>query len=493
MDQQYILGIDQGSTGSKVIIVDRNGETVCKAYRKIESYFPQDGWLEHDAVNIWESVRDCLIEIAQQFDMSLVRAIGITNQRETTILWDKETGEPLAPAISWQCTRSQPIIDRWAPFADEILETTGLISNPYFSASKIAWALENVPGLRERCEKGEVLFGNVNTWILWNLTGGKSHLTDSSNAGRTMFFNVRENAWSRSLLDKMDIPDAILPGVVPCDGDFGMATEPAEAFRTPVPVRASIGDMMSALFGQVCFKPGEAKCTIGTALNLVTYTGPYSPPTKGILPAVASNLSGVLDYEVEGGVNVAGSIYEWLSDQLGVVSGPEETNELAAQVSSDGVYFVPAFAGLLAPYWNPGSRALIIGMSKFHDKRHICRAAVESIALQANDVIEVLRNDLHIDVRTLKVDGGVSRSDLVMQIFADVMNCRIERPKNTDSTSMGAVFIAGYASGLWKDKEEIHSLWQLDRAFEPQITEEEREMLLAGWHEAVNRSLDWLK
>lgn len=493
MDKQYILGIDQGSTGSKVIVVDRNGDVIRKAYRGIESYFPQDGWLEHDAEEIWVSVRDCLLEIAETFDLAKVRAIGITNQRETTIFWDRTTGEALTPAISWQCTRSQDVIDRWAPFADEILKTTGLISNPYYSASKIVWALENVPGLRERCEKGKVCFGNVNTWLLWNLTGGKAHLTDSSNAGRTMAFDVQKNVWSDSLLDKMGIPRSILPKVVACDADFGLAVEPQAAFKTPVPIRASIGDQMSALFGQVCFTSGEAKCTIGTSLNLVTYTGPYAQPIKGVLPAVACNLGGNMEYEVEGGVNVAGSIYDWISDQLGIVSGPEEANELAAGVKSGGIYFVPAFGGLYAPHWNSGARALIIGMSKYHDKRHICRAAVESIAFQANDVVEVLRNEFHVDVRTLKVDGGVARSDLAMQIFADITDCRVERPCSTDSTSMGAVFVAGLATGLWKDKAEVRSLWKLDRAFTPGIDPMKRKALVEGWKEAVRRSLDWQK
>ena len=492
MDCRYILGIDQGSTGSKAIIVDDKGEIVCSAYRKIESYFPNDGWLEHDPIGVWESVKECIEELSDKFDMSCIRAIGITNQRETTILWDKATGKPLTKAISWQCTRSQAIIDSWKPFADEILETTGLISNPYYSASKIVWALENTPGLKERCEKGEVCFGNINTWIIWNLTGGKMHITDSSNAGRTMAFDVRKNDWSDSLLTKMGIPKNILPEVTSCDGYFGDAIYPEKAFKNPIPIRASIGDQMSALFGQVCFEPGEAKCTIGTSLNLVTYTGKYANPTKGVLPAVANNFSGSMEYEVEGGVNVAGSIYEWLSEQLQITSGYQEVNELAEQVGSDGVYFVPAFGGLYAPHWNSGARALIIGMSKYHDKRHICRAAVESIALQANDVVEVLRNDLHVNVKTLKVDGGVAKSDLVMQIFADIMNCRIERPKNTDSTPMGAVYMAGLASELWKDKEEIKSLWKLDKAFEPKISDEDRKKLVTGWNEAVKRSFDWL-
>lgn len=492
MGKSYILGIDQGSTGSKVIVVDEKGNVVRSAYRKIDSFYPHDGWLEHDPVQLWDSVCQSLLEISEQFDMSQIRALGITNQRETTILWDRFTGEPLTAAISWQCTRTQPIIDRWESFAGEIQEITGLISNTYFSASKIVWALENIPGLRERCDKGEVCFGNVNTWLIWKLTGGRSHKTDSTNAGRVMAFDVRKNEWSDLLLTRMDIPKSILPEVLPCDGDYGMAVEPAEVFHCPIPIRASIGDQMSALFGQACFEPGEAKCTIGTCLNLVTYTGDYMPPARGILPAIAGNISGEMSYEMEGGVNVAGSIYEWLSDRLCVVKGHEEANELACQVKSEGVYFVPAFAGLFAPYWNAGARALIIGMTKFHDRRHICRAAVESIALQANDVIKVLRNDLGIDIRTLKVDGGVANSDLVMQIFADLLNCRIERPINTDSTSMGAVYMAGLASGLWKSKEELKSLWKLDKAFEPQIGEAEREKIIGGWKEAVKRSLDWV-
>lgn len=492
MDQRYILGIDQGSTGSKVIVVDEKGNVVQSAYRKIESFFPQEGWLEHDPAKLWDSVCQCLLEIAGQFDMSQIRAVGITNQRETTILWDRLTGEPLTRAISWQCTRTQPIIDRWESFAEEIQRITGLISNTYFSASKIVWAMENIPGLKERCEKGEVCFGNVNTWLIWKLTGGKSHKTDSTNAGRVMAFDVRKNEWSGLLLKKMGIPKEILPEVLPCDGDYGMAVEPAGAFGNPVPIRASIGDQMSALFGQVCFEPGEAKCTIGTCLNLVTYTGEYMPPAKGILPAIAGNMSGEMTYEMEGGVNVAGSIYEWLSEQLCVVHGHEEANELAGQVKSEGVCFVPAFAGLFAPHWNAGARALLIGMTRFHDRRHICRAAVESIALQAGDVIEVLRNDIGIDIKTLKVDGGVAKSDLVMQIFADILDCRVERPVNTDSTTMGAVYLAGLASGLWKSREELKHLWKLERAFEPQIDEEERKGIIDGWNEAVKRSLDWV-
>lgn len=492
--KNYILGIDQGSTGSKVLVVDVKGEVVCSAYRGIDSFCPHDGWVEHDPDAVWQSVREAILEAAEQFDMCQIRAIGITNQRETTILWERATGKALTPAVSWQCVRSQAIVDSWAQWSDEITETTGLPNHTYYSASKIAWLLEQNPGLRERCEKGEICFGTINTWVLWNLTGGKSHLTDSSNAGRTMFFDVRKDQWSESLIEKFNIPKAILPGVLPCDGNFGMAVEPAEAFQEPIPIMASIGDQMSALFGQACFERGEAKCSIGTCLNLVTYTGEYAAPQCGIYPAVASNDSGNLTFEIEGGVNVAGSINEWLVHQLGVADSPKEVSKLASQVeSTDGAYFVPAFGGLFAPHWNNGARGLIIGLSRFHDKRHICRAAVESIALQTNDIIELLRESFGVDIKVLRVDGGVAKSDFIMQLMANILNCRIERPKNTDRTPMGAVYLAGLSSKLWKDRDELKKLWVLDRAFEPDMDPAKRQALIDGWQEAVKRSFDWIK
>lgn len=494
MERKYVLGIDQGSTGSKVMVVDAQGEVVCSAYRKIKSFFPQQGWLEHDPEEIWMSVRECLLEVAAKFDLLKVCAIGITNQRETTILWERASGKAATPAISWQCTRGTRIIEQWNPFAAEILEKTGLISSPYYSASKIAWVFQNDPDLRKRAEQGELCFGTVNTWILWNLTGGRVHRTDSSNAGRTMFFDIQKNAWDESLMRKMGIPPAMLPEVCACDALFGMATEPNEAFDKPIPILASIGDQMSALFGQSCFARGEAKCTIGTCLNLVTFTGRFEEPQNGILPAIANNRAGLLTYELEGGVYVAGSINEWLIEQLGVAKSPAEVDSLARQVdTTDGVYFVPAFQGLGAPHWNSEARALIIGLSRFHDKRHICRAALESIALQTNDVCDTLKDRFGIEILVLRVDGGVSKSDFVLQLFADILSCRIERPKNTDRTPMGAVYTAGLKAGLWKDLDEIRSLWKLDKAFEPSLAPTHRAKLIEGWKEAVSRSLDWAK
>ncbi len=494
MEKKFVLGIDQGSTGSKVMVVDAQGEVVLSAYRKIKSYYPHEGWLEHDPAEIWTSVKDGILEVATQFDLSGICAVGITNQRETTILWERATGKPVTPAISWQCTRGARIVEEWSGFSDEILERTGLINSPYYAASKVAWIFRDRHELYTRAEKGELCFGTINTWILWNLTAGAEHKTDSANAGRTMFFDVRENRWDENLLRRMEIPNAMLPEVCSCDAVFGMACEPSAAFRQPIPILASIGDQMSALFGQSCFARGEAKCTIGTCLNLVTFTGQYECPQAGILPAIANNRSGEITYELEGGVYVAGSVNEWLIEQLGVASSPKEIDMLAQQVrETDGVYFVPAFQGLAAPYWNANARALIIGMSRFHDKRHICRAALESIALQTNDVVETLKDRFGIEIHVLRVDGGVAKSDFVLQLFADILNCRIERPQNTDRTPMGAVYTAGLKAGLWRDLDEVRSLWKLDRSFEPQLSKEKREALIAGWKQAVSRSLDWAK
>ena len=485
MEGRYILGIDQGSTGTKVIIVDSEGKIAASAHRSVVSIIPRRDWLEHDAEHLWQTVAECITECSKKFDFSRLRAIGITNQRETAILWDRKTGRALSPAISWQCTRSVGITQRWAPLESEIDQRTGLNLHPYYSASKVAWLLENDPALRQRCESGEVCFGNVNSWILFRLTG--EHLTDPTNAGRTMLFNVHENCWDKTLLSGMDIPEAILPEVRPCGSFFGMATEPREAFVKPVPVYGMIGDQMSALFGQACFSRGEAKISLGTCLNLVCFTDHFEKRIKGIVPAIAWNGEHGLTYEMEGSTYVAGAINEWLIGQLGIASSPAEVSELASQVpSSEGVYFVPAFRGLGTPYWDDDCRAEITGLSRFHDKRHVCRAALDGVAFQTSDIIRTFA-EISVEIRTLKVDGGMAKSDFFMQDLANITGCRIERPANTDRTSMGAVYMAGLASGLWKDKEELREIWGRDRAFEPEDFPQ-REELLAGWANAVRKS-----
>lgn len=487
MKGEYILGIDQGSTGTKVIVVDITGDVVDRASRPVRSIYPHAGWLEHNGLELWNSVAECIVELTGRIEFSKIRAIGVTNQRESVLFWDRRTGEPLTPVVSWQCTRSQEIIDRWSELEDLIEQKTGLNSNTYYSASKVAWLLEEIPGLREKCENGEACLGNVNSWIIWKLTGG-TFLTDSTNAGRTMFFNVHTDQWDSELLDAMNIPECILPEVKPCNTFFGMATEPKEAFKNPVPVLSSIGDQMSALFGQTCFSRGEAKITLGTCINLVCYTGTFEPMAKGVVPAIAYNLDGNIQYEMEGSTHVAGAINEWLIHQLGIADSPQEISELAQQVdSSEGVFFVPAFRGLGTPYWDDQARGIITGLSRAHDKRHICRAALDSIALQAYDIVTAYK-EIGVEITTLKVDGGVARSDFIMQNLADITGCRIERPKNIDRTSMGAVYIAGLASGLWHDFDTLKGIWGLDKAFDPADSTEERTALLEGWKDAVRKA-----
>lgn len=490
--QDFILGIDQGSTGSKALIVDKNGDVVCSAYRRISTYCPAEGYAEHNAEEIWESVRDSVIEVSQQFDFSQLRAVGITNQRQTWLLWERSTGKPLTPAFSWADRRSEYIIDRWSYFADEIQEKTGLEPHSNYSASQVAWCLENDPTLRTRAENGEVCFGTINTWLLFKLTGGKSHFTDSANADPTLFFDVHKNCYDKELLTKMDIPEVILPEVLACDADFGEAIEPAEAFKTPVPVRAMLGDQQGALIGQCCFDRGEAKCTIGTVINLVAFTDSFEPSKVGFDSEIAINLGGKLSYEVEGWTPVGSAVQEWLIEKLKIADSVSEIGELAQEVdSSYGVSFVPSFQGHRAPYWNANARAVIVGMSLYHDKRHICRAALESIALHVHDIVEALKEGYGIDIKTLQVDGGAIKSDFISQLLADFTRCNIVRPVNTDCTPMGSVYIAGLASGLWKDTDEVRALWKVDKTFTPTMSVEERDDVLAHWQEAVKRSFDW--
>ncbi|MDR1894470.1 MAG: glycerol kinase GlpK [Spirochaetales bacterium] len=492
MERRFILGIDQGSTGSKILLVDDQGEVVKSAYRPVASYYPQEGWLEHDPEELWRSVEEGLEEVVQGLRGENPRAIGITNQRETAIIWDRAEGRALTPAISWQCNRTISIIEGWRPLWDEILAKTGLVCSAYYSASKILWMLENNPSLRRRAEKGELCFGTVNTWLIYKLTGGKIHATDSTNAGRTMLFDIEKNSWDENLIRQMEIPPSLLPGVLPCDGDYGEAVYPREVFPKGVPIQSCIGDQQSALVGQACFSRGEAKCTIGTCINLVTQTQKLERTTGSVPPSIAFNLSGRLQYDLEGGVYVAGSINDFLIDQLGMAKTPQEVSALAQGVdSADGVYVVPAFQGLGSPYWNANARGLFIGLSRYHTKAHVFRAALESMALQTNDVVIELKEKCGVSVNLLRVDGGVARNDFILQGFADIIGCRIERPKNTDRTPMGAVYIAGLASGLWKGTEELKSLWKLDRAYEPEMNSARREELLGGWKEAVKRSLDW--
>jgi len=492
MSSGLIIGIDQGSTGSKAIAVDRGGVVMASAYSGIRTDYPRDGWVEHDAGDIWRSVKACLADLKRLVDFSRVEAIGITNQRETCVIWDRTTGEPLTPAISWQCTRSQQIVGEWEPLREEILAKTGLGLNAYYSASKVKWLFDKDEGLRRRCEDGSCAFGTIDAWLIWNLTGGRSHRTDPSNAGRTMFFDIGKLRWDEDLLGRMGLPAAMLGEVLPSDGEFGLAVSPPEIFDRPVPIRACLGDQQSAVFGQACFEEGEAKCTIGTCLNLGFNAGGRVPRGGVVAPSVGWDRSGKVTYNLEGGVFVGGSLFSWLQGQMGLVGSFSELESSAAGVgSSEGLFFVPAFTGLGSPYWDGSARGTIVGMSFNHTKAHLLRSAVESIAFQACDVLCAAERDYGFRIGELRVDGGVSKSDFVLQVFADITDRVVRRPENIDRTPMGAVFMAGLSCGFWRGLDELRGLWRLDREFRPRLEASRRDDLLSGWREAVERARGW--
>ena len=488
-----ILGLDQGSTGSKAIVVDHAGELVASAYHQIETRYPRDGWVEHDATDIWKSVESCLRDLKVRVDFGRVASIGITNQRETCIIWDSKTGAPMTPAISWQCTRSIPIVESWEPLRGEVLEKTGLGLSAYYSASEIKWMFDAIPGLHDRCATGEYVFGTVDTWLIWNLTGGRSHRTDSRNAGRTMFFDIARNCWDERLLDAMGIPSGMLAEVQPSDGDFGSAAFPSDVFARPIPITACLGDQQSAVFGQACFSDGDAKCTIGTCVNLGLNSGQRIDRGIGVTPSIGWSRGGHLTYNLEGGVFVAGSLFAWIQNQLQLVGSFNELITEADQVpGSDGLFFVPAFTGLGAPHWDKGARGTIVGMSFSHGKAHFLRAAVESVVLQTNDVIASVEKDFGIRVKELRADGGVSKSDSFLQTFADITGCVVRRPVNADRTPMGAIYMSGLSVGFWKDMDELKGLWRQDKEFSPRMEEGRRRALLSGWGEAVERAKGWI-
>ncbi|NLY89622.1 MAG: glycerol kinase GlpK, partial [Firmicutes bacterium] len=468
-----------------------------ESYRKIKVLYPQAGWVEHEPEDIWQSVVESLQEISAKVPMAKVAAIGITNQRETVLFWEKKTGRPVTNAISWQCRRSEDICYEWrkAGFEDEVREKTGAPGlDAYFSATKIAWLFRENNELREKAESGEVICGTIDTWLIWNLTAGNSHVTDSSNAVRTILYNFVEKKWDDSLLKKMGIPKKILPNVLPSNGQFGEAVSPASVFAgKPVPIRACLGDQQAALFGHACFSSEVAKCTFGTCLNLGINTGSTIVKSRnGLNPTVAWNIDGEFTYKVEGGVYVAGSLFEWLVTHLGLADSVSGLVEEAKKVkSSEGVYFVPAFVGLGAPHWDMTARGTIAGMSFAHNKGHIARAAVEAVAFQTYDVLRAMEGDMGIWPETLRVDGGVAKDDFVMQILADITGCKIERPVSLDLTTLGAAYMAGLGIGIWLDLDEVASLRQVDRIFIPRLTDSERSILVDKWNRAVERAKNW--
>ena len=492
----YIMALDAGTTSNRCILFNEKGEMCSVAQKEFTQYFPKPGWVEHDANEIWTTQLGVALSAMNQVGASAadIAAIGITNQRETTILWERATGRPVYNAIVWQCRRTAPIVDELlkTPGMDEyIRENTGLVPDAYFSATKIKWILDHVPGAREKAEAGELLFGTVDTWLVWKLTGGKVHVTDRTNASRTMLYNIRTLDWDEKLLQALDIPRSILPEVRDSSEIYGYTNIQG----VDVPVAGMAGDQQAALFGQGCFAPGDAKNTYGTGCFLLMNTGKEIYQSKnGLVTTVAISLNGEVEYALEGSVFVGGAVIQWIRDGMHMIQDSCDSEYYAQKVPDNGgVYIVPAFTGLGAPYWDMYARGAILGITRGTTQNHIIRAAEESIAYQSADLMGAMEKDTGIKIKTLKVDGGASRDQFLMQFQADILDKVVQRPAIRETTALGAAYLAGLATGVWKSREEITHLWSCNQLFEPKMDAARREELLEGWHKAVGRSQDWAK
>ncbi len=493
--QGYIMALDQGTTSSRCILFDRKGNICSIAQKEFTQIYPKPGWVEHDPMEIWSSqlavAAEAMAKLGAGADQ--ICGIGITNQRETTVVWDKNTGEPVYNAIVWQCRRTSDRIEELKRdgFDRVLRERTGLIPDAYFSATKIEWILDNVPGARERAEAGELLFGTVDAWLIWNLTRGKTHVTDYTNASRTMLFDIHKLEWDQEILEYFRIPEVMLPRVVASGGQCGMV-EPS-VLGGPIPIAGIAGDQQAALFGQCCFEQGEVKNTYGTGCFLLMNTGAQAIESRsGLLTTIAATADGSVEYALEGSVFVAGAGVQWLRDSLDMIRSTPQSQEFAEQVEDTaGVYVVPAFAGLGAPYWNQYARGTITGITRGCTKAHFIRAVLESIAYQTADVIRAMEQDSGIALRSLRVDGGASANNFLMQFQSDIVETQVERPGCIETTALGAAYLAGLAVGYWKDKEEIRANRSVESVFEPQMTAERRAGLLKGWRRAVKCALAW--
>ena len=492
---RYILALDQGTTSSRAILFDREGAIAAVAQKEFQQIFPRPGWVEHDADDIWATQSAVAVEALgrARADASDVAAIGITNQRETTIVWDRETGRPVCNAIVWQDRRTAEFCDRLKAegHLPGIAERTGLIIDAYFSGSKIAWILDNVPGVRTRAMAGRLAFGTVDSWLVWNLTGGKVHLTDVTNASRTMLFNIHTLTWDDELLRLLGVPRSMLPDVRSSSEVYGHVS--ADLGLAELPIAGIAGDQQAALFGQMCVSPGLTKNTYGTGCFLLQNTG-TSPvaSTNQLVSTIAWQINGVTEYALEGSVFIGGAVVQWLRDGLGIIQRSSDVERLAASVpNTDGVYLVPAFAGLGAPHWDPYARGLIIGMTRGTTAAHIARAAVESIAYQVGDLLDAVQRDAGLPLAELRVDGGAASNDMLMQFQADLLGVPVVRPAVTETTALGAAYLAGLAVGFWSSPQEIASQWRVDRRFEPSTPRAEAAHLTDRWREAVTRSRGW--
>ena len=494
---KYIMALDAGTTSNRCILFDKSGRPCSVAQREFKQYFPKAGWVEHDADEIWASQLGVAVEAMTKIGATAedIAAIGITNQRETAIVWDKNTGEPVYHAIVWQCRRTSEYCDtlKEKGLTEFFRKKTGLVIDAYFSATKVKWILDHVEGARERAGRGELLFGTVETWLIWKLTKGAVHVTDYSNASRTMMFNINTLEWDENILRELDIPKQMLPEVKPSSCVYGMTD--ASFFGGEIPIAGAAGDQQSALFGQTCFQAGEAKNTYGTGCFLLMNTGEKPVFSEnGLVTTIAWGLDGKVYYALEGSIFVAGASIQWLRDEMHLIDSAAESEEMALKVEdTNGCYVVPAFTGLGAPHWDQYARGTIVGLTRGVNKYHVIRATLESIAYQVNDVLSAMKADSGIVLSTLKVDGGASANNFLMQTQADFIGAPVARPVCVETTAMGAAYLAGLAVGYWKNKEEVLQNWAIDKTFHPEIVEAEREKKIKGWNKAVKYAFGWAK
>ncbi|WP_041274996.1 glycerol kinase GlpK [Desulforamulus reducens] len=496
MAKKYVLALDQGTTSCRAILFDRDSNIVGVAQKEFTQIYPKPGWVEHNAEEIWSTQYGVIAEVVAKTGIKPeeIASIGITNQRETTVVWNKNTGKPVYNAIVWQCRRTTEICDelKVKGLEETFKKKTGLVVDAYFSGTKVKWILDNVPGTREMAEKGELLFGTMDTWLIWKLTGGQVHVTDYSNASRTLMYNIRELCWDEELLGYLNVPMSLLPTVKASSEVYGY-TQPDQFLGHSVPIAGVAGDQQAALFGQACYEPGMAKNTYGTGCFMLMNTGDEVYESKnGLLTTIAWGLDGKVTYALEGSIFIAGAAIQWLRDGLKILESAPDSEYFASKVDgTDGVYLVPAFAGLGAPYWDMRARGAIVGLTRGTTKEHIIRAALDSLAYQTKDVLGAMEADSNIKLQALKVDGGAVANNLLMQFQADILGVPVERPQVIETTALGAAYLAGLAVGFWESKEELAKRWKLDYQFESVMAEDQRNKLYNGWEKAVGRSMDW--
>ncbi len=494
---RYILALDQGTTSSRAILFDAAGQPVASVQKEFPQIYPQPGWVEHNPADIWNSqlsvATKAVIEVGARPED--IAAIGVTNQRETTLIWDRKTGQPIYNAIVWQCRRTADVCERLKAegFAAEVRARTGLVVDAYFSGTKVAWILDHVPGSRERARKGELAFGTVDTWLLWNLSGGMIHATDVSNASRTMLYNIHTLDWDDVMLRRLNVPREILPKVLASSAYYG-ESDP-HLLGAAIPLGGVAGDQQAATFGQTCFTPGSVKNTYGTGCFMLMNTGTHAVESPGgLLTTIGWRLDNTTTYALEGSVFIAGAAVQWLRDELGLIKTSAESEPVAASVAdTGGVYVVPAFVGLGAPHWDGFARGTIVGLTRGSNRAHIVRATLESIAYQTRDVVEVMMRDAHLKLEPLRVDGGATANAWLMQFQADILGVPVQVPATAETTALGAAYLAGLATGFWKSPDQIAAQWSLARAFEPKLGADQRESLYSGWQRAVERAKEWIR